>query len=117
MKSAILNTPECGVAPGYDCGEADRVESDLAVDDKRGASGGTIYIPASANEAVGAVYMEISTSVSGTGTVSIRREGSAILVQSAGSNFLVLIGAQNNGSVGPVLFEGPAFHPAFQPAA
>lgn len=117
MESDILNTRHPRVRSRFDETETNEVEPEFAVDEKRGACAGTIYIPAWANEAAGSVYIEISTSVSGAGTVRIGREGGATLLWSNAGNVFLTAGAQNNPSSGEVLFEELVLPEAFEPAA
>jgi hypothetical protein len=115
MNSDILDEQDSGVTPGFRYGEIKLVATHGATDEMWGAAGGTTYIPTAVYGVAGAIYVHISTAAIATGTVRIRGEGSATLVQSVGSNLFVLTDAPNNSSVGQVLFEGSAFQGAFSP--
>lgn len=112
MISDTLNARDCGVTPGFGYGETNRVALQRAVDEMQVAGGRTIYVPTGACDC-GRAIVEISTAPSAKGTVRISGEGSATLLQLAGSNLFVMTGAQDNGSVGQVRFEGLAFQGAF----
>ncbi len=113
MESGILNARDCGMAPGFGYGETNRIALQRAVDEMRNAGGGTIYIPTGVYEVAGAVNVEISTAASATGTVRISGGGSATLVQSVESDLFAVTDAQDDSSVGHVLFEGLVFQGAF----
>jgi Pectate lyase superfamily protein len=75
MESDILNVRDCGVTPGFGYGETNRIALQRAIDEMRGAGGGTIYIPTGVYEVAGAINVEISTGASATGTVRISGDG------------------------------------------
>jgi hypothetical protein len=106
--TATLNARDCGATPGFRHDKTSRVALQRAVDEMRGAGGRTINVPTGVCEFAGATG-EISTAASVTGTVRIRSEESATVVQSVGSNLFVLTGAQNSRSSGGVLLEGIGF--------
>jgi hypothetical protein len=109
MESDILNAWDCGVTPGFGYGETNPIALQRAVDEMRGAGGGTVYIPTGVYEVAGAINLEISTAASATGTVRISGERSVTLVQSVESNLFVGTDAQDGACVGQVLLEGLAF--------
>ncbi len=109
MESDILNARDCGVTPGFGYGETNRIALQRAVDEMRGAGGGTIYISTGVYEVAGAINVEISTAASATGTVRIRGEENTTLVQPVGSDLFVVTDAQDGASVSQVQFEGLTF--------
>jgi hypothetical protein len=113
MESDILNARDRGVMPGLGHGETNRIALQRAVDEMRGAGGGTIYISTGVYEIAGAIDVELSTAASATGMVRISGEGNTTLVQSAESNLFVVTDAQDGGSVSQLLFEGLTFQGAF----
>jgi hypothetical protein len=115
MSSDILNAENCGVTSGFGYGETNRVAL-RAVDDMRGASNGTIYI-SMGYEVGGVADLEISTAANGLGAARISQEGSALPLQSVGSNLFVMSAVQDNGSVGQVRFERFIFQRALRQAA